>query len=57
MLAELVGATRPTVTTALGRLAARDLLTREPSGGWMLSEHAGEALEPMPREVETALPA
>jgi DNA-binding GntR family transcriptional regulator len=57
MLAKLVGATRPSVTTALGRLAARHLLTREPSGGWMLSQHAGEALELMPLQVETALPA
>jgi CRP/FNR family cyclic AMP-dependent transcriptional regulator len=57
MLAKEVGATRPSVTTALGRLAARGLLTREPNGGWRLSRNAAEALEPMPVQAETALPA
>jgi CRP/FNR family transcriptional regulator, cyclic AMP receptor protein len=57
MLAKLVGATRPSVTTALGRLAVRGLLTREPSGGWLLRQDADEALEPMPVQAETALSA
>jgi CRP/FNR family cyclic AMP-dependent transcriptional regulator len=57
MLGKLVGATRPSVTTALGRLAVRGLLTREPSRGWILRQDAGEALEPMPVQAETALSA
>jgi CRP/FNR family transcriptional regulator, cyclic AMP receptor protein len=57
MLAKLVGATRPSVTTALGRLAVRGLLTREPGRGWILRQDAGEALEPMPVQPETALSA
>jgi CRP/FNR family cyclic AMP-dependent transcriptional regulator len=57
MLAKQVGATRPSVTTALGRLTARGLLTREANGGWTLRQDAGEALEPMPVQPETALPA
>jgi hypothetical protein len=52
-----VGATRPSVTTALGRLAVRGLLTREPGRGWILRQDAGEALEPMPVQAETALSA
>lgn len=57
MLAKLVGATRPSVTTGLGRLAARGLLVRESSGVWRLSQGTAEALEPMPLQPETKLPA
>jgi len=57
MLAKLVGATRPSVTSALGRMGARGLLAREPSGGWHLSHDASEALEPMPLDVNTRLRA
>ena len=41
-LAKLVGAARPSVTTALGALAERDLLYRE-DGIWRLSRDAGRA--------------
>jgi CRP/FNR family transcriptional regulator, cyclic AMP receptor protein len=53
MLAKLVGATRPTVTTALSRLAARDLLVRGADGIWRLSHRSHEALAPMPLEAAT----
>jgi hypothetical protein len=36
MLAELVGARRPTVTTALGQLEERHALTRRPPDEWLL---------------------
>jgi CRP/FNR family transcriptional regulator, cyclic AMP receptor protein len=36
MLAKLVGATRPSVTTALGSLADRGVLTRDEGGVWLL---------------------
>src|SRR3954469_20994526 len=36
MLAELVGARRPTVTTALGQLEERGALTRRPPDEWLL---------------------
>lgn len=55
MLAKLVGATRPSVTTALGRLAARGLLVRDRDGVWHLSREAPEALEPLPVQAETRL--
>lgn len=37
LLAELVGAQRPTVTSALARLAERDALLREHVGSWLLA--------------------
>ena len=37
VLAQLVGARRPTVSSALGRLAEQGELVREPDGGWRLS--------------------
>ena len=37
VLAQLVGARRPTVSTALSRLAESGELTREPNGGWLLT--------------------
>jgi CRP/FNR family transcriptional regulator, cyclic AMP receptor protein len=55
MLAKLVGATRPSVTTGLGRLASRGLVKCERGGAWRLSHAASDALEPMPVEVETRL--
>lgn len=42
-LAKLVGATRPTVTTALAGLSRDGLLRRE-DGVWLLSRHSGAAL-------------
>ena len=35
-LAGMIGARRPSVTTALGRLIARGEIARRPSGGWLL---------------------
>lgn len=40
-LALLVGAQRPSVTSALGTLAERDLLRRDERGSWLLSVAAG----------------
>jgi CRP/FNR family cyclic AMP-dependent transcriptional regulator len=37
VLAQLVGARRPTVSSALGQLADRGQLVREPDGGWLLT--------------------
>ena len=36
LIAQLVGARRPTVTLAMGSLAAQELLTRHPRSGWLL---------------------
>ena len=37
VIAQLVGARRPTVSTALGHLAERGELIRRPDGGWLLT--------------------
>jgi CRP/FNR family transcriptional regulator, cyclic AMP receptor protein len=37
VLAQLVGARRPTVSSALGQLADRGQVVREPDGGWLLT--------------------
>jgi CRP-like cAMP-binding protein len=39
LLAELVGAQRPTVTSALARLSRRNTLRREDNGSWLLAVH------------------
>jgi CRP/FNR family cyclic AMP-dependent transcriptional regulator len=57
MLAKLVGATRPSVTTGLGRLAARNLLVRDSGGAWRLAHDSREALAPLPVEAGTRLVA
>jgi CRP/FNR family cyclic AMP-dependent transcriptional regulator len=44
LLAMVVGAGRPTVTTALQRLRAGGLLLREPGGRWLLTSAGIEAL-------------
>jgi DNA-binding transcriptional MocR family regulator len=36
LLAQLIGARRPTVSTALGQLAARGEVVRLPGGSWLL---------------------
>jgi DNA-binding IclR family transcriptional regulator len=41
MLAELVGARRPTVSSAMTDLARRGAVTRRPDGSWLL--RSGEA--------------
>jgi len=45
-LGKLIGAARPSVTTALSALADRDLLLRE-EGGWLLSRDVEQAFGPM----------
>jgi CRP-like cAMP-binding protein len=44
ILGQLVGARRPTVSTALGELAERDELARRPDGSWLLRGDPPEAL-------------
>ena len=46
LLGRLVGAQRPTVTTALGQLAAREVVRRR-DGSWLLSAELPEELERM----------
>ncbi len=36
VLARLIGAQRPSVTLALGKLRERDLIDRDPDGRWIL---------------------
>jgi CRP/FNR family transcriptional regulator, cyclic AMP receptor protein len=52
LMANLVGARRPTVSTALSRLQRRDAVRRRPEGGWILREHA----EDVRAEVLTQVP-
>jgi CRP-like cAMP-binding protein len=44
-LAELVGASRPSVSTTLGELA-REGMVRRVAAGWLLDAGSGELLEP-----------
>jgi CRP/FNR family transcriptional regulator, cyclic AMP receptor protein len=55
MLAKLVGATRPSVTTALGRLAERELLLRDAEGVWLLSPDIPRLLESISSQPETTI--
>ncbi len=53
MLGQLVGARRPTVSTAIGELARRDELVRRPNGTWLLKGDpaglpSGEAVRIIP---------
>jgi CRP/FNR family transcriptional regulator, cyclic AMP receptor protein len=48
-LAGMVGARRPSVTTALGQLIARNEIERRPDGGWLL---LGDPPEPRPAVAE-----
>jgi DNA-binding GntR family transcriptional regulator len=41
----MVGARRPSVTTALGQLMARGAIERRPDGGWILHGQPPRALE------------
>jgi CRP/FNR family transcriptional regulator, cyclic AMP receptor protein len=52
VMANLVGARRPTVSTALNRLQRRDAIRQRPEGGWILREHA----EDVRADVLTQLP-
>jgi len=40
MLAELVGASRPSVSAALKELENEGLISRRPEGGWLLHREA-----------------
>ncbi len=51
MLADLVGARRPSVSVTLGRLSDQGRVKRDPSGGWLL---LGDA--PKPREPPSVRP-
>jgi CRP/FNR family transcriptional regulator, cyclic AMP receptor protein len=56
VLAELVAARRPTVTSALTALARRDVV-RPSEAGWVLGgEPPGEMVDRAPKAVETPLP-
>ena len=50
-LASVVGARRPSVTTALGQLMGRNLIERRPDGGWLLH---GDPPEPRTRPAREA---
>jgi hypothetical protein len=41
----MVGARRPSVTTALGQLIARGAIERRPDGGWILHGQPPHALD------------
>jgi hypothetical protein len=50
VLGRLVGARRPSVTTAVGSLERRGLLTRMPDGGWLLHGAPPESLSRIARQ-------
>jgi CRP/FNR family transcriptional regulator, cyclic AMP receptor protein len=51
MLADLVGARRPSVSTALGRLRDAGSLENDPNGGWLLlGEAPGPHHPPLPHQ-------
>lgn len=54
LLATLVGAQRPSVTTALGQLAERELVVRLPDRTWMLPHSAGDEIDPLLRREQAA---
>jgi CRP/FNR family cyclic AMP-dependent transcriptional regulator len=45
IIAPIVGARRPSVTTALKRLAATGAVTRRPDGRWLLRPDAGSSAD------------
>jgi CRP/FNR family transcriptional regulator, cyclic AMP receptor protein len=54
VIAQLVGARRPTVSTALGHLAERGELIRRPDGGWLLTgEPVGVPTEEAARVIRS----
>ena len=52
-LAQLVGAQRPSVTTALGQLADEGKVTRRDSGGWLLHGEPPEELQAVRHLVQS----
>lgn len=54
MLARIVGARRPSVSTALGKLTERGLLDRGPGGEWILLGSPPSDLEQLRAETESA---
>jgi CRP/FNR family transcriptional regulator, cyclic AMP receptor protein len=55
-LAGMIGARRPSVTTALGQLMARGDLERRPEGGWLLRGAPPEEHAPPPPREREAVP-
>lgn len=53
LVARLVGAQRPSVTTAIGQLAARKLLQRLPDRTWLLPHSAFTEIEPLVDSART----
>lgn len=54
-IGHLIGAQRPTVTAALGRLRRRGLLQQIEGGGWILSAPSGERAEALDPGVQMPL--
>lgn len=54
MLARIVGARRPSVSTALGRLSERRLVERSPEGHWLLLGSPPADLDELPGEALSA---
>ncbi len=52
----LVGARRPSVTAALGRLAQRRVVIPQSDTGWLLCGDAPDELRPLPRRARQAAP-
>jgi CRP/FNR family transcriptional regulator, cyclic AMP receptor protein len=58
VIASLIGAQRPSVTTRLGVLRERGLLERQPDGTWFLPDSGGEyAIADLERELAIEAPA
>jgi CRP/FNR family cyclic AMP-dependent transcriptional regulator len=55
-LAGMVGARRPSVTTALGQLMARGAIERRPDGGWVLRGSAPAEGRLGVEDATTAMP-
>jgi CRP/FNR family transcriptional regulator, cyclic AMP receptor protein len=56
-LAGMVGARRPSVTTAVGRLSAEGRLERRPDGGWLLPGQPPAELADLRRATELSRPS
>jgi hypothetical protein len=54
MLGQIVGARRPTVSSALSELAARGELARRPDGSWLLSGNPPDSEALAPRTASSA---
>jgi hypothetical protein len=54
LLSQMIGARRPTVSTAIGRLVAREELIRRDDGTWLLPSHGPPATASRPQRVVPA---